>query len=71
MVPEDAPVFEASEDVLDPGALFAVTAPGGVADDPVVAEDRDTKTQDSPVSAIGEDNTVASFPGPPAEANPH
>jgi len=60
VVPEDSPVLQASEDVLDPGAALAVTAPGSVADDPVVADDWDAETRNSPVSTVGEDEAATS-----------
>jgi hypothetical protein len=58
MVPQDTPVLEASDGVLDPGSTSTMSAPCSVAQDPVRAKRRRDELGDAAVGTVGEDATV-------------
>ncbi|MFT3915235.1 MAG: hypothetical protein QM704_14280 [Anaeromyxobacteraceae bacterium] len=58
VVAQDAPVFEASEDVFDASPAATMAAPGAIPNDPVAPVDRDAKAGDASVSTVGEHTAV-------------
>jgi hypothetical protein len=58
MVAQHAPVLEAGDGVLDPGAAAAMAFPGTIAADPVALEDGCYELWDAPVAAVSQDPRV-------------
>jgi hypothetical protein len=58
MVPQDTPVLEASDRVLDPCSPPAMSTPRAVAQDPSSAKHRRDELGDAAVAAVGEDATM-------------
>jgi hypothetical protein len=58
MISQDAPVLEASDDMLDAGAPLAVPPPRGIADDPAMSKHGRHELFDAAIAAVGEDATM-------------
>ena len=58
MISQDAPVLEASDDMLDAGAPLAVPPPRGIADDPAMSKHGCHELFDAAIAAVGEDATM-------------
>ena len=58
VVAEDAPVLEASKNMLDPSAKASMTTPGAIANDSISMKDGDAKAVNPTIPAVGEDVTM-------------
>jgi len=59
MVAEDAPVLQASDRVLAPGAASSVPTPSSIAHDAVVPKHWRDELDHAPVTAVGEHPTMS------------